>query len=115
MIDPTTGDVPHDISVTNDIPSLEIQAAAADLPVMDSEGKSIPFSQLYSGKRTMIVFIRHFLCGVSGPSESSHQSLTRSSVELPAVPREHLQVLCSLRSRNPFGAYLVCGHWVRSS
>jgi hypothetical protein len=40
---------------------------AGELEVLDESGKAIAFSQLYNTEgRRVIVFIRHFFCGVSG-------------------------------------------------
>lgn len=43
--------------------------AAGELPVLDESGKEIPFRDLYNTEgRQVIVFIRHFFCGVSSHS-----------------------------------------------
>jgi hypothetical protein len=40
---------------------------AGDLEVLDESGKAIAFNQLYNTEgRRVIVYIRHFFCGVSG-------------------------------------------------
>lgn len=40
---------------------------AGELEVLDESGKAITFQQLYNTEnRRVIVFIRHFFCGVSG-------------------------------------------------
>ena len=40
---------------------------AGELEVLDESGKAITFNQLYNTEnRQVIVFIRHFFCGVSG-------------------------------------------------
>lgn len=39
---------------------------AGELEVLDGGGKAIPFNQLYNTEnRQVIVFVRHFFCGVS--------------------------------------------------
>lgn len=72
--DPMTADFKGDISTTNSLPTKAILDSAADLPVLDPNGQSIPFKSLYwprtmkeeqQGKRVMVIFIRHFFCGVS--------------------------------------------------
>ena len=46
---------------------------AGELEVLDESGKAITFDQLYNTEnRQVIVFIRHFFCGVSGRS-SNHE------------------------------------------
>ncbi|KAF7321810.1 hypothetical protein MKEN_00702800 [Mycena kentingensis (nom. inval.)] len=39
-------------------------AAASKLEVFDAEGKKVTFGSLYADKKTVVVFIRHFFCGV---------------------------------------------------
>jgi hypothetical protein len=51
-------------------PSKAILDRAADLTVDDAQGQAIPFKDLYRvepghTRRVMIIFIRHFFCGVS--------------------------------------------------
>ena len=48
------------------LPSKELIKSIADLPVLDREGKTHPFKSLYEGfaGRTVVIFIRHFFCGV---------------------------------------------------
>jgi len=47
----------------NEIPSIETIKKAGELEIFDQEGKKIKFSSLYAEKQTMVIFIRHFLCG----------------------------------------------------
>lgn len=55
------------VNVTNDIPTKEDLERVGDLLVLDTEGKSIPFKELYEAPlvapRQVIIFIRHFFCG----------------------------------------------------
>jgi hypothetical protein len=65
------------------IPSAAVLKKCADIPVYDADGKEHTFKSLVegdgSGNEHLIVFIRHFLCGVSSaPGTSStmgHQAL----------------------------------------
>ena len=85
-----------DIEVNNKLPSKSTLDKAADLPVLDKDGKSVPFKSLYwseasQGKRVMVLFIRHFFCGVSLPrwrldAFLSTRLLTHIDKELPRVP-----------------------------
>ena len=62
-----TGDFDGDIKVSNKPPSKAELQKVADLPVLDASGKSYTFKSLYDGKRKLlIIFIRHFFCGVCG-------------------------------------------------
>ena len=49
----------------NKIPSAETLERIADLPILDRAGKPQPFKSLYAAPgHTLIVFVRHFYCGV---------------------------------------------------
>ena len=55
--------------VNNDIPTEKDLSAVADLLILDAQGKSRPFKEIYQAphvaSRQLIIFIRHFFCGVS--------------------------------------------------
>lgn len=55
------------VDVNNDLPTDEDMKKVEDLLVLDAEGKSRPFKDLYSAPdlapRQLIIFIRHFFCG----------------------------------------------------
>lgn len=61
-----TGD---DIHVDNKIPNQNILKKIEDYPVLDVGGKSIPFKSIFTGpnvaRRVLVIFVRHFYCGVS--------------------------------------------------
>jgi hypothetical protein len=76
--DPATADFEGDIKVTNDIPSRSTLDKAAELPVLDVDSNKVPFRSLYEGtngekkaQRVMVIFIRHFFCGVRTPYQLS--------------------------------------------
>lgn len=52
---------------SDELPSATAAEEAAGLPVVDGSGNSIPFGELYAddATRILVVFIRHFYCGVS--------------------------------------------------
>lgn len=57
------------INVSSLLPSESMLETVADLPVFDIDGKTVAFKSLYwvdgrDSKRVMIIFIRHFFCGV---------------------------------------------------
>jgi hypothetical protein len=67
--DPTTQEFRGDLKVNNVLPSRSTLESIADLPVFDVHGNTVPFKSLYWSdapcrKRVMIIFIRHFFCGV---------------------------------------------------
>jgi hypothetical protein len=57
------------LDVTHDIPTSKDLQKVGDLLVLDAQGKSRPFKELYEAPlvapRQLIIFIRHFFCGVS--------------------------------------------------
>lgn len=59
------------IDVSAEKPSAEDIKKVEDLPILDVEGKTHPFKSLYTSelgfKRVLILFIRHFFCGVRIP------------------------------------------------
>jgi hypothetical protein len=63
------------VDVTNDIPTASDLQRVGDLLVLDAQGKSRPFKELYEAPlvapRQLIIFIRHFFCGVSTASLSN--------------------------------------------
>ena len=53
-----------------ELPSAKVQQEAGELHVLNENGKKIAFNTLYTdtadgAQRHLIVFIRHFYCGVS--------------------------------------------------
>lgn len=68
---------------TNDrIPSQAVVKKIEELVVLDRDGKTVPFRDIYNGpnvaRRVLVIFIRHFFCGVC-PLHSPfipHTSLT---------------------------------------
>jgi len=58
-----------DIELSDDCPSRDTLAEAGKLPIYDADGSSRPFSSLYEGElaigeQQLIIFVRHFFCGV---------------------------------------------------
>lgn len=58
------------LDISDDAPSRENLETAGELPIFDAAGNARPFKSLYSrgsvvGDRQLLVFIRHFYCGVS--------------------------------------------------
>lgn len=67
--DPGAQEFRGDIKVSAALPSRSALEKIADLSVFDVDGNSIPFKSLYwsdsdDSKRVLIIFIRHFFCGV---------------------------------------------------
>lgn len=76
-------DFEGNLDTTNQIPSDETIQKINNFVVLDSDGKSYTFESLYNGpnspRRVLLIFVRHFFCGVSHHRTSLPQSplLTR--------------------------------------
>lgn len=57
------------VESNNELPSIETLRKIENYVVLDRDGKTHPFKSLYTGKhvarRVLIIFVRHFFCGVS--------------------------------------------------
>ena len=60
-----------DVNTNNDLPTQDTLKKIENLPILDKDGKSLPFKNLYTGpgvtRRVLIIYIRHFFCGVRPP------------------------------------------------
>lgn len=67
-------DFKGEIDTNNELPSMQVLKAIENYTVFDHAGKTHPFKSLYSGhnvaRRILVIFIRHFFCGVSFISTS---------------------------------------------
>jgi len=70
-------------------------AAVADIPIFSEAGEQVNFASLYADKKTVVVFIRHFFCGLC----QSYLS------ELAKVPKE------AFEAANTNIAVVGCGEW----
>lgn len=61
-------DFEGEILTNHELPSAEVLKKVEDYIVLDREGKSHTFKSLYSGhniaRRMLVIFVRHFFCGV---------------------------------------------------
>lgn len=61
-------DFDGEVTTTHELPSPEILKKINDYVVLDKHGKSHTFQSLYNGpnspRRVLIIFVRHFFCGV---------------------------------------------------
>jgi hypothetical protein len=68
------------VDVNNDLPTEKDLERVGDLLVLDAQGVSRPFKELYNAPhvapRQLIIFVRHFFCGVS----IAHNQLPASHV-----------------------------------
>ena len=79
-----SGDFKGNIKVNNNPPTKGDLEQAADLSVLDRDGKKHTFKSLYADnengpRRVLIIFIRHFFCGACTPItfSSRRQTLTQ--------------------------------------
>ena len=72
-VNPT--DFRGEVETNNDLPSIETLRKIENYVVLDRHGKTHTFKSLYSGRsvarRVLIIFVRHFFCGVSRESYST--------------------------------------------
>lgn len=67
--DPSLTNFSGDVNVSRELPSKEKIEEAAEIPILDSDGKERPFKTLYTSsnahekRRVLIIFVRHFFCG----------------------------------------------------
>lgn len=67
----------HGVIYSEEYPDEQALAQAGEVPIYDSEGKETLFKTLYSGDSAMgeqqlVIFVRHFFCGVCSPNLSLH-------------------------------------------
>lgn len=81
------------IDVNNDLPTEEDLKKVEDFLLLDAQGQSRPFKELYEAPlvapRQLIIFIRHFFCGVcdiTGKSSLSRGEHVLTVAELPRIP-----------------------------
>jgi len=48
---------------SKDILSSETLSKAGALEIFDEDGSKVKFSSFYTDKQTLVIFIRHFMCG----------------------------------------------------
>ncbi|KAF4630051.1 hypothetical protein G7Y89_g8093 [Cudoniella acicularis] len=83
-----------DVNTNNEIPSQEALKRVENMSVLDADGKAIPFKDLYNGpgvaRRVLVIFIRHFFCGVRCPSPlPSSWTKKTSKLTPPELPGIH--------------------------
>ncbi|KAH9852686.1 AhpC/TSA antioxidant enzyme-domain-containing protein [Lenzites betulinus] len=71
-------------------PSQDELATAAALTVFDSTGKEVTFGSLIKDQKTIVVFIRHFFCGICQQYVTQLASVRKDALEKAGV---HLLVI----------------------
>lgn len=84
----TADDFEGDVKVSSKLPTVADLERVAELPVLDADGQSQPFQNIHSGpkaaQRVLLIFVRHFFCGVSA---SLPQSLYKTTLTAPRTAR----------------------------
>ena len=63
-----TGEFKGDIQVDDTLPNMKMLEKANRLTILDADKKKHTFKSLYAGKgKILVIFIRHFFCGVRLP------------------------------------------------
>jgi hypothetical protein len=66
-----TANFQGEVNTNNNLPTQADLKRIENFNILDQDGKPVPFKNLYSGpnvaKRVLIIFIRHFFCGVRIP------------------------------------------------
>ncbi|MCJ1412717.1 hypothetical protein MMC19_006815 [Ptychographa xylographoides] len=87
-------DFEGNIKVSQSPPTKGDLAKAADIPILNAQNESMPFKKLYmptkGGRRVLILFIRHFFCGVSASS-----LILLSVADVVQNCQEYLRTFCS--------------------
>jgi hypothetical protein len=69
-------------------PDQKTLQEAGELEVFDESGKAIPFYELYNTEgRTVVVFIRHFFCGVSAHNQTTEPTQPNTD----KTPQQHCE------------------------
>ena len=69
-----------------DLPDKKTVDEAGEMMIQDESGKEFPFKELYQNKKgqQLIVFIRHFFCGVRPPPYSLNSPNSTTHLTIPA-------------------------------
>ena len=104
-------DFKGDVKVSKALPTKGEWSRCMEMPVLDVENKERMFGSLYANERGpsrhLIVFVRHFFCGVSSSLSSPSISSTRTTAhtspfaELSRIPPHPLRLHPSQRSPKP--------------
>lgn len=107
------------VDVNNDLPSEKDLKKVEDLLILDAQGKSRPFRELYDASgvapRQLIIFIRHFFCGVSYAICMLSAAPRTDFAELSGIPPHPLLIYDTRRFTCSPHTNLHNSHRLRSS
>jgi len=85
---------PKDFDVNDDLSSEETLSKIADYPLLDVDGKQVPFRSVYEGineerknHKVLVIFVRHFYCGYCQDYVEYLAKGLPSPTELEALPK----------------------------
>lgn len=68
-----------DVNTNDEIPNQEVLKKVGNFMLLDRDGRAVQFKDLYSGpnvaRRVLVIFIRHFFCGVCFLPQPLHKTL----------------------------------------
>lgn len=87
------------VELSDEPPTSERLAEAGNVPIYDSDGNSRPFRSLYEGvehqgQRQLLIFIRHFYCGVSISTSWSPTATSTVLINHAQACQAYVQRLC---------------------
>ena len=106
---------PHGNFETEKLPSTSDLEKCEKMPVFNTLGESCVFKDLYQGNRTMVIFVRHFFCGMCQDFLSRlSEEVSKESLKAARNPTSIIIIGCgqpelikdyALRTRCPFPIY----------
>ena len=112
---------PKDVDVNDGIPSEDLVAKIAKFPVYNAEGREVPFRSVYEGldgekknHKVLVVFIRHFYCGVRSVSHLVIVPSLTSFLVMPGIREiSHRRPTTSIRNALPPKTHIHRHHRLR--
>ncbi|KAF9061191.1 AhpC/TSA antioxidant enzyme-domain-containing protein [Rhodocollybia butyracea] len=86
------------------IPDNDTLSKASDLEVLDFEGKKVSFGSLFTERKMILVFIRHFFCGTPIRWQNCQQYVSKLNSEYEKLSN-------ALEESNTGMALIGCGDW----
>jgi len=71
--------------ISDALPSEEQLRAAATIDIRDEQGKKVSFGSIYESQKTVVVFIRHFFCGICQGYVSQLAEIPASTLDAAGV------------------------------
>jgi hypothetical protein len=110
----------EEIEISDDLPTEEILDEAGDIPIYDSLGNVKPFKSLYSGdtaigEQQLVIFVRHFFCGVSSAIIFLVNNIDPNPTGLSSIPPCPLKIHNSPNILHSTSSNFNHNYWPRLS